>query len=111
MADPHNRFSVIIYDIERNSIEEFAVPGKSIPNPHLAHMLLEDIPRIGGVAGDLICPDRDGRWVLIDRDSGKIKWVLHLSDSEWPHDILHVDGGFIVTDYGSGGFTSLYVCI
>ncbi|MEM4031639.1 MAG: hypothetical protein QXO28_06455, partial [Ignisphaera sp.] len=26
------------------------------------------------------------------------------SDSEWPHDIIHVDGGFIVTDYGSGGY-------
>lgn len=104
MADPHNRFSVAIYDVARNSIEEFVVPGRAIPNPHVAHMLLEDISKIGGAAGDIICPDRDGRWVLIDRESGKIKWSLYIDDAEWPHDIVPIDGDFIVTDYGSGGY-------
>ncbi|MCI4438081.1 MAG: hypothetical protein JHC33_14845 [Ignisphaera sp.] len=105
MADPHNRFSVIVYDISRGVIEEeIQVPGKTLPNPHTAHMLLEDIPAIKAFAGDIICADKDGRWVVIDRDSKKVKWSLYIEDAQWPHDIVPVEDGFIVTDYGSGGF-------
>jgi hypothetical protein len=104
MADPHNRFSVVIYDVGKGVIEEeLVVPGKSIPNPHVAHILLEDVSVIGGKAGDIVCADREGRWVLIDRDEKRVKWSLSLEDTAWPHDIVPIEEGFIVTDYGSGG--------
>jgi len=104
MADPHNRFSVIVYDVVKGVVEEeIPVPGKTLPNPHTAHLLLEDVPVVNGKAGDILCVDRDGRWVLIDRDEKKVKWSLSLSDAEWPHDIIPVEGGFVVTDYGAGG--------
>jgi len=104
MADPHNRFSVVIYDVIKGAVEEeLTVPGKTIPNPHTAHLLLDDIPAIGGKAGDILCTDRESRWVLIDRDEKRVKWSLSLEDAEWPQDIVPVEEGFIISDYGSGG--------
>ncbi len=107
MADPHNRFSVIIYDIAKEFIEEeIKVPGGFIPNPHTAHIAIEEIPAINVEPGDILCSDRAGRWILIDRDSHEVKWSLALDDSEWPQDILpSSDGkGVIVTDYGASGY-------
>jgi hypothetical protein len=107
LADPHNRFSIIIYDpVKRIIEEEIRVPGNMIPNPHSAHIAIERIPEIGIEPGDILCADRAGRWVAIDRDSHKIKWSLNIDGAEWPHDIqLSFDGkGFIVTDYGTGGY-------
>ncbi|MEM2698588.1 MAG: hypothetical protein QXF17_04630 [Ignisphaera sp.] len=107
LADPHNRFSTIIYDTVRGVIEdEIKIVDGRIPNPHTAHMVMEKIPAINAEPGDILCPDRSGRWVVIDRDSHRIKWSLLMDDSEWPHDILpSSDGrGIVVTDYGAGGY-------
>lgn len=107
MADPHNTFSIIIYDSAKGVIEdEVKVSGSIIPNPHTAHIVMNKIPKISAEPGDILCSDRAGRWVLIDRDSHRVKWNLILEDSEWPHDILLSPSseGFIVTDYGAGGY-------
>ncbi|MCS7111718.1 MAG: hypothetical protein N3E36_07360 [Sulfolobales archaeon] len=107
MADPHGTFSIIVYDTTKGIIEdEIKVSGGLIPNPHTAHMLMNRVPEINAEPGDILCSDRAGRWVLIDRDSHRIKWNLALDDSEWPHDIvLSSDGkSVIVTDYGVGGY-------
>jgi len=104
MADPHIRRSAFIYDLRNREIEwEFTVPGTTMSsNPHVARMLLEDVPDIGAEAGDIICADRDNRWILIDRDKKEVKWTLTQPDADWAHDILLAKdkAGFIITNYG-----------
>jgi len=110
LADPHERQSVIIYDMENKVIEwEYRVPGNTVPNPHTAHIVMDTIPEINAKPGDIICADRDNRWIVIDRDSREIKWTLSLEDTGWAHDIIISKDfdGIIVTDYsafGKGGF-------
>ena len=103
MADPHFQHSALIYDLKNREIEwEYEVPGDVVgANPHMAHMLLEDVAEIGGEAGDIVCADRDNRWILVDRDSKEVKWSLTQDDVGWAHDILLAKGGdgFIITDY------------
>jgi len=103
MADPHFRRSAIIYDLKGREIEwEYEVPGTTISaNPHMARMLTADVPEIGAEAGDIVCPDRDNRWILVDRDSKEVKWTLTQDDAQLAHDILlsKYNDGFIITDY------------
>jgi len=104
MGDPQLR-KVIIYDVEKGEIEwEYEVPGTAILlNPHIAHMLLEPFPDINGEAGDIICADRDRRYICVDRETKEIKWNVTLPFANWPHDIMpSVDPGYLVgTDYGA----------
>ncbi|HDI01282.1 MAG TPA: hypothetical protein ENF78_02515, partial [Candidatus Bathyarchaeota archaeon] len=64
MADPHTRRSAIIYNLSTGRVEwEAKVPGSSVPNPHTARMLLEDVERFGS-AGDIYCCDRDNNIIV-----------------------------------------------
>lgn len=106
LADPHIRRSVIIYDCLKKEIEwEYEVPGRLITaNPHTAHMIIEDTPDIKAEAGDIICADRDNNYIVVDRDTKRVKWSFKPDDAEWSHDIiLSKDGkGIVITDYIKG---------
>jgi hypothetical protein len=106
MADPHIRRSALIYDVETGQIVwEVQVPGGQLKaNPHIARLLLEEVPAIKAAPGDLLCADRDNRYILIDRATKRAKWSLKLPDAGWAHDALPTRDlkDLIVTDYSSG---------
>jgi len=103
MADPHIRRSVIIYNLLKREIEwEFVVPGTALDaNPHVAHVLMESFPEINGKVGDIICTDRDRRYICVDRDTKEVKWRVMPSGANWPMDVLpSVESGYLIgTDY------------
>ena len=110
MADPHTRRSAIIYNLSTGRVEwEAKVPGSSVPNPHTARMLLEDVERFGS-AGDIYCCDRDNNIIVIDRESKSIKFS---GKAPWRAGLIHEacltpDGAaLIVTDYLEGRIARL----
>ena len=119
LAIPHTtpaRGRILIFDPEEGRVEwEVSVPGSSVPNPHMAHMISEINPLTGSwveVAnsmglelGDIIAPSGDNSWVVIDRRTGAVKRVVKPGfNARWVHDLIpSVNGdGFIVSDYGVG---------
>jgi len=105
MADPHIRRSALIYDIKKDKIEwEYTVPGTALDaNPHIARMLMEPFLGINGEAGDIICADRDNRYILVDRDTKKIKWNVTLAGASFAHDVMpSVESGYLIgSDWGA----------
>lgn len=102
MADPHNRFSAIIYDPRRDEIEwEYKVPGTAVPNPHEARIITEDMPAINAEAGDVLTADRDNRIIVVDRDTKNIKYSLAIPGAgQIVATLVAKDkGGFVLSDY------------
>ena len=119
LAIPHttpSRHKVVILDLEEKMIEwEVFVPGGSVPNPHVAHVISEVNPitgswvdvasSLGLEMGDIVAPSGDNSWVVIDRKTKVVKRRIEPSyGAKWVHDIIpSVNGdGFIVSDYGVG---------
>ncbi|MEM3095618.1 MAG: PQQ-binding-like beta-propeller repeat protein [Nitrososphaerota archaeon] len=106
MADPHSRRSAIIYNPDRDKIVwEYRVGGEAVnANPHIARLITERVPKLRARPGDLICADRDNRFIVVDRRSKRIKWSFRPADARWSHDsLLTADHeGLIITDYATG---------
>jgi len=116
MADPHIRHSVTVYDLSRGEIEwEFRVPGSSVSNPHIAHMITDQNPvtgpywlsiaeKIGAQPGDVICADMDNKLIVIDREKSVVKRAITIPGAKWLHDAIpsKTGDGLIVDDYAAG---------
>jgi len=106
MADPHIRRSAYIYDTSaREVIWECPVPGNSVSaNPHIARLITEEVPSISAEPGDILCADRENRYVVIGRGSREVKWSWRPEDAGWSHDAMVTKSldGLIITDYSSG---------
>jgi len=101
-ADPHVSRKVWIYDMwEEKVIWEYVVPGTAFPNPTIAHMFLEDVPDLNARAGDIVCPDRDNRVIIVDRDDKTIRKAITPSSVSYLHETLPVPGyaDLLITDY------------
>lgn len=105
MADPHMRRSAYVYDAGTGEVEwEYPVPGSfRSANPHIVRMLPADVPEIGATKGSLMLADRDNRWLIVERGTGRIEYEVKVPDAKWAHDLLLSKNGdgFIVTDYSA----------
>jgi hypothetical protein len=103
LAVPHTtpaRGRILIFNPEEGRVEwEVSVPGSSVPNPHMAHVVSEINPLTGSwveVAnsmglelGDIIAPSGDNSWVVIDRRTGAVKRMVKPGfNARWVHDII-----------------------
>ncbi|MEM1945874.1 MAG: hypothetical protein QW614_01385 [Candidatus Caldarchaeum sp.] len=106
MADPHSRRSAFIYNpSKRKIIWEFKVPGTGIKaNPHIARMAVEKIAGFNARPGDVLCADRDNRFIVVDRVRKVVRWSYRPSDAVWSHDFMPTKDfqDMLTTDYGNG---------
>jgi len=104
IADPHYRKSALIVNPRTEEVMwEFRVPGTLHgSNPHIAHIIPEDIPGLGD-AGWIICGDRDTNFIVVDRD-GNIQKTIN--QGGWPHDCLlnKYFNALYVTSYANPGY-------
>ncbi|MEM2238183.1 MAG: hypothetical protein QXR26_03730 [Candidatus Caldarchaeum sp.] len=106
MADPHSRRSAFIYSPRKKKILwEFKVPGISISaNPHIARIVVERISGFKARPGDVLCADRDNRFIVVDRARKIVRWSYRPADAVWSHDLMPTKDfqDMLTTDYGNG---------